>query len=406
MRRSTFIVAIAVVLALDGARAGFLEQVNDALFFHDSQNRLQLQISGLVDLETYFIDQRPPGLIDTDDRFLFNPRLTLYLDANLTKHLYVFVQTRIDRGFDPSDNGADFRLDEYFVRYTPLDRPLVNLQLGKFATVFGNWMSRHNSWENPFINAPLPYENITTLSDREAPSSKHDFLGRRFQTTEQYERIPIIWESSYTSGAALLGTIENFDYAFEIKNASLSSRPDRWQPTSMSWSNPTYSGRAGLRPNESWNFGASGSIGPYMTTDARRTLPPGKSIDNYNQYTIGQDVSYAWRHFELWAEVFEARFEVPTVGRADTLSYYIEAKYKVTTQLFAALRWNQQVYGDVADGNGDQRRWGNDIRRVDAALGYRFTNYLQGKIQYSFSHQDAPLQQGEQLVAAQLTLKF
>src|SRR5919197_631222 len=131
-----------------------------------------------------------------------------------------------------------------------------------------------------------------------------------------------------------------------------------------------------------------------MTPEAHETLPPGKNIDNFNQYLLGQDVSYAWRHLQLWAEVFEARFEVPTVGDADTLSYYLEAKYKLTPQLFAATRWNQQFYADVPAGGGREQPWGNDIWRVDAALGYRFTNYLQAKIQYSFSHQDAPLQQG------------
>ncbi|HEY6205475.1 MAG TPA: hypothetical protein VIW21_04855, partial [Chthoniobacterales bacterium] len=76
-----------------------------------------------------------------------------------------------------------------------------------------------------------------------------------------------------------------------------------------------------------------------------------------------------------------------------------------TPQFFGALRWNQQLFGTVRD--ADERvKWGNAVWRVDAALGYRFTNYLQAKIQYSFTHQDADIQVGEQLVAAQLTLKF
>jgi plastocyanin len=52
------------------------------------------------------------------------------------------------------------------------------------------------------------------------------------------------------------------------------------------------------------------------------------------------------------------------------------------------------------------RAWDRDAWRVDTALGYRFDRHLQGKIQYSFTHQLGNLQQGEQLVAAQLTLKF
>ncbi len=44
--------------------------------------------------------------------------------------------------------------------------------------------------------------------------------------------------------------------------------------------------------------------------------------------------------------------------------------------------------------------------RVDAALGYRFDRHLQANLQYAFRRQTGPLQQGEQLVAAQVTLKF
>ena len=59
-----------------------------------------------------------------------------------------------------------------------------------------------------------------------------------------------------------------------------------------------------------------------------------------------------------------------------------------------------------ANYKGGQTPWDRDAWRVDVALGYRFTRHLQAKLQYSFNHQDSPLQQGENLVAAQLTLKF
>ncbi len=94
----------------------------------------------------------------------------------------------------------------------------------------------------------------------------------------------------------------------------------------------------------------------------------------------------------------------PRIGNADTFSYYFEAKYKITPQLFGALRWNQQLFGTIQD-EGETAKWGNDIWRIDAAIGYRFTNYLQGKLQYSFSHQNSP-QEGENLFAIQATLKF
>jgi hypothetical protein len=44
--------------------------------------------------------------------------------------------------------------------------------------------------------------------------------------------------------------------------------------------------------------------------------------------------------------------------------------------------------------------------QLDLALGYRFARHLQAKIQYSFNHRHTSLQQGEHLVAAQVTMKF
>src|SRR2546428_854896 len=111
-----------LLLLLESARGGdLLDQVNDALSIRDSRNHFQLQLSGLVDLEGYFIDQRPPGLINADKGFLFNPRVSVFLDAQFANHFYFFTQAKLDRGFDPSDQGAQIRLDEYFLRYTPLN---------------------------------------------------------------------------------------------------------------------------------------------------------------------------------------------------------------------------------------------------------------------------------------------
>ena len=74
--------------------------------------------------------------------------------------------------------------------------------------------------------------------------------------------------------------------------------------------------------------------------------------------------------------------------------------------LFAALRWNQQLFGEVKNDRERDRAWDRDIWRLDTAVGYRFNRHLQGKLQYSYAHQRGELQQGEQLVAAQLTVKF
>jgi hypothetical protein len=370
--------------------------------FHDN---FRARLSGTLDLEFYNFQQPPPGLIDSNVDNLFNPRLTLFLDAQLGSQIYFFAQARLDRGFDPTDFGADVRLDEYALRVTPWQDGRFTLQAGKFATVVGNWVPRHLPWDNPFINAPLVYENVTAIQDKYAPSSPLSFIYSPF-FYRKYTFNPVIWGPDYASGISLSGQLGRFDYAVEMKNASLSSRPESWYITENGFENPTFSSRVGFRPNEAWNLGFSASEGPYFRREAEPTLPPGRDISDYREFVLGQDISFAWHHLQLWAEFYEARFEVPNVGDADTFAYYVEAKYKFTPQFFGALRWNQQLFNTISNGFGRNEHWSPDLERIDAAVTYRFTTHAQLKLQYSFQHETTAPGHDNHLLATQFTVRF
>ena len=382
-----------------------LDRLDSTLTISGFQDNFRARLSGTVDLEFYNFQQPAPGLIDSEIDNLFNPRLTLFLDAQLGSQLYFFAQSRLDRGFDPSDEGAQVRLDEYALRFTPWDDGRFNLQAGTFATVVGNWIPRHLSWENPFINAPLIYENVTPIRDKSAPYSALDFIYGLY-SYDKYAFNPVIWGPSYATGISVSGRLGRFDYAAEMKNASLSSRPESWHVTQIGFENPTFSGRVGFRPNQAWNFGLSASEGPYFRPEAEPTLPRGRGIGDYREFVLGQDLSFAWHHLQLWAEFYEARFEVPRVGNADTFAYYVEAKYKFTPQLFGALRWNQQLFATVNDGFGSGVRWSQDLARIDLAATYRFTTHTQLKLQYSFQQETTGPRYDNHILAAQFTMRF
>jgi hypothetical protein len=142
-----------------------------------------------------------------------------------------------------------------------------------------------------------------------------------------------------------------------------------------------------------------------MRPEVEPLLPRGRGIGDYMQTVFGQDISFAKGHFQIWAELYEARFEVPNVGNADTLAYYIETKYKFTPEFFAALRWNQQLFDNVSDGLGGKTAWGHDLWRADAAIGYRFTPHTQLKLQYSMESEDGPRGQSHAF-GAQFTVRF
>lgn len=81
-------------------------------------------------------------------------------------------------------------------------------------------------------------------------------------------RLPIVWGPSYATGVSVFGSLGKFDYAAEVKNTSLSSRPETWSIKDTDFAHPTVSTRLGFRPDEMWSFGLSGSAGSYLLPEA------------------------------------------------------------------------------------------------------------------------------------------
>lgn len=179
-----------------------------------------------------------------------------------------------------------------------------------------------------------------------------------------------------------------------------------WDGRARGFDDPSLGGRLGWRPDAGFTLGASAHRGPYLRDEAATTLPAGRESDDFHQTTIGFDASYAWRRVQVWSELFLSRFEVPNVEDVETAAGYVEVRYRWRPDLFPAVRWNQQVFSSIDDGSGASRRFDRDAWRIDGALTWRFDAHAQVKAQYSYFRQEGGFQQGEQLVAGQLTLRF
>jgi hypothetical protein len=404
MRTISLVAFLAAAASVFGAD-DFLDSLDETLTISAFQNQVRMRVSGLLDLEYYHFPQPPPGLIRASGHDLFNPRLSLFLDSQVGPHIYFFAQARLDNGFDPSDVGTQLRLDEIAVRLTPWNDGRFNLEVGRFSTIIGGWVERHLSWDNPFVNAPLPYENVTLVSDSELPQTGQSF--RAVPAEDKYEFLPIIWGPVYAAGISMTGHLSWFEYAAEMKNAPVASRPGSWHD--KDFASPAFDARFGIRPNDAWHFGFSAAEGPYLRSDAHPLEPEqgeGGGVNDYRQFVLGQDISYARGRWQFWAEAFQARFEVPRLGNADTVAYYVETKYKITPQLFGALRWNQQFYRAGRDETGETVVTPPDSWRIDAALGYRFTAHTQLKLQYSLADGDFLSNHLRSTFAAQFTIRF
>lgn len=413
--KSRWLATLCWIVAFSGTAGGeILDRIEEALTFSNASGQARMRLSGTLDLEGYQTQLPAPGVIDTTRERFLNPRLSVFLDAQWGRRVYFFAQARADRGFDPGDRSAEVRLDEVALRFRPRDDGLVVLQMGTFATIVGNWAQRHSSWTNPFITAPLPYEYLTGMWDNEAVDTS-DLLFRwshvrpglrpAVAAVEKTLRIPMVWGPSYATGFSVAGESGVLNYAAEVKFGSLSSRPQAWHHPREQRHHPTTSVRLGYRPNPTWSFGVSASSGVYLREMAEESLPLGVSRGDYQQRMLAADLAYAWRHWQLWGELYYCRFQIPFVGDADTTSYYIEGKYKFTPRLSAAVRWNQQLFSSLPDPLGSMR-WGQDVWQVEAAPTFRFTAHTQLKLQYTLKHGDSRSRSTTRALAAQFTLRF
>lgn len=385
--------------SLSGQMDNILDELSDNLRMASADNRFRAALSGTLDLEAYAFEGAPPALLRTRKETLLQPRATLFLDMQAGTRVYGFIQVRVDRGFDPADHPAELRLDEFAFRFTPWSDGRLNLQAGQFATVVGRWVTRHLSWQNPFITAPLIYENPTRLSDLRPPPSP-DYLA--YPSGRQgYYYNPVIWGPSYATGFAASGKAGSLEWAVELKNASLMSRPELWPIEDRQFDAPTVSARLAWRPDPRWNVGLSGSTGSFAGESAAFA-----DRHAYEQELVMLDVSYAYRHLQIWVEVARSTFRLPGFANdLETFAWFVEGKLKLTPRLSVAARLNEQRFSSYSAYGESIGSWGTDRRRLDFALTWRFNAYSQIQVQVDRYWDDDP-GEDRSVMSARLTLRF
>lgn len=412
--------AAGVFFHAGAARADW-DEVTDglgrALDFAAADGSARLKFSGRLDLASYYVPEPTADLLYTgpEAEVLFSPVLRLFADARLGERFRAQAQLRADRGFDPADQPVDLRLEEAAIRFTPWSERRFTVQAGQFATIFGSWARRHAAWDYPFITAPLAQENLTGLWDGTAVA--------RASTLERWAhvapvgdaaalvgdedlRLPIMWGAVYGTGVAVAVGAGRWDFAAEFKNCGLSSRPDVWNDRSAeAWEEPTLAARLGWRPAMPWELGVSLARGSYLAPGAER-LVAGSDRGDYHQTTAGLDLAYAWRHFQFWGEALAARFAVPGLGDADTLSYALETKVRVSPRWAVFARWSQQVFLPVELAGGGEARWGRDAWRLEAGPALRLAANAQLKAQVGVLHERPAAESLNPSAAVQLSVRF
>lgn len=362
---------------------------------------------------TYFSTGNPPAALLERGGQTVDPRLIFTLDARYQENLHFHTTARLDRGFDPASNGDfELRVDELFLRHSSWDG-VLDLQVGKFATVFGGWVKQHEYTDDPFITPPLPYSQIlgisvnnpNTLSPAAISQAAQAPTSRIF-TTPKSTWASTIWGPSYGSGLSVSGQRNGFEYAAEIKNLGLSRRSSQWDEGLDGFENPTFSGRVGYRPSAALSYGFSASRGPYLDPESEALLPSGVDIGDLPYTTLGADISWAHRDLIISGEIIASRFETLAAGDLDSLSYYAQVRWKFAPGLWVAGRWGQTFNNDARGLNGESVEWSPDLWRISASVGWRATPELLFKTEYNYTFINDSRVEAQQLFGLGVNYQF
>jgi len=322
------------------------------------------------------------------------------------------------------------------------------VQAGIFATPFGNFMKRHDSWQNPLIRRPMPYDHRTSIQanfmdglafDDFAPT-RAGFVSWRDRKESDFRGEPIIWQEVYAGGAMVFGAFGDSDadgdgaveYAFAVMNSNLGSTAYTWAEWPVRHEAWTFHGRVGYRPTFGTQVGVSYAWGAWLPPDAERFLGTREYTD-FKQWTFGVDFEWTSGHLDVYAEAMYSQWHNP-IGRpgiattgvfganVGSATGYLEAKYTlacIDPSWFVATRlgyvWNTHMAVERTPSSNpmypnktvaNRRKWDRDQVRWEWGTGYFLGPELLVKAAYEWNHTVTHNDPNDNAFLLQLVVRF
>ncbi len=363
----------------------------------------------------------------------FLTRVSIFMNFTFDDHFSSFALFE-------SVRGLSFNVFAMGVHWKPFSSPYLQFRVGKFQAPFGNFLERRFAPMNPVIGLPLIYDYAHNLSAFDIPGSNAVLLESRGSGIELRYRpadaagsgkadrwimklasghlpragrgMRILSRELYLTGIELVGRTRRWRYALAVTNGSVSNPADL---------NPTgrlnLLGRLIFSPTAGFVAGLSMARGAYLNRQATEAALSriGRRPEEFLQTTVGLDLSYSYRHLEVWAEGLWNRYETPFIsGDLDLTGWNLEMKYKLTARLFLAFRYNGIRFAEIedptdVDGDGAlMESWDYNVQQWEVAVWVRLHRNGFFKMAHQWNRtQDVP--QGDpadDVTAFQFTVYF
>ena len=403
--RGTIAVALLLLLgaapliAQDGERAlPTLESLGVGPWSNASGS-IQFGLSGRLDLEGYLPGEDPTYLIDTTDPF-FAPRLRLFADLFAGEKTYVTAELRIDHGPMESWDGYDIRLEQAFLRYT-LAEPFA-VQLGRFASPFGSYPSRHHTDGDWFIRPPLMYEYRTTVLTDQIPADADTWVSWKDDPALRRRGAPPVWGAPYQFGAMAFGALRNVTWRAAFMSSAVASGPAQWNRTDLD--NGNIVAAIGYRFAPWVRAELSYSAGPFMQETLVDENPTAHGIGWFEQTIFGGELLFELAHTQVRAEAFHDTWAYVEEDAID-IDWSVEGRQELFQDWFVAGRVGQMRFSDIETSAGSEP-WDYNVQREQVAAGYRFASNAEIRAEYLAQQTDGPVDPDDDLISVQLWWAF
>ncbi|MEW5974620.1 MAG: hypothetical protein AB1898_02320 [Acidobacteriota bacterium] len=354
----------------------------------------------------------------SDRRSQLNGQFTLLGSVRLSRNLIGLYEGRVNRLDELTSPPRSQRTNvngvlQAYLRYSPDGRPQFNLQVGKFGSPFGNFLTRNYANDNPLVGAPLIYAHRLPIRTDEVPDGAYDlvYARGRIQNSGLYNSayrstgwLPLIG-LSYPTGAMFFGNAGRTDYRVALVNSSLSNSLNLGVPGQR----PQWVAAGGMTLVPALRIGSSFAQGPYLDPVVRPRLPAGTRFSDFTQRALGFDLQWAFRHLEVHAELLFNNLKVPNVPqRLGATGYFLEMKQTWTPRFFTAVRWNQIYFDRIRRTTPyyGHPRYDYNVNSLELGLGWRFSENLLLKASSQFNRTLAPVDPNDNIVGAQLVYTF
>ncbi|MDZ7360837.1 MAG: hypothetical protein ONB46_08940 [candidate division KSB1 bacterium] len=327
-----------------------------------------IEIGGIVTAN--YLDSQ-----DSRSQFRYNNGLPgfelladLFLNVRISDEASAFLELETWRGWEA-------RVYTAALTYK-ISGDRLQIEAGKFAAPFGNFLPRRFAPQNFVYGHPLFYEYRTALSTGQfLPDPRALLLARRGASRDA--GLQMLARNAYFTGARFFGKLGAVGYHLGFANGAPS--------------NPVYVnenkrmmifGRLHLQPVIGLTLGVSAANGGYLNNAVVKSAHPDLKPEQYAQTLAGADVEYSRGYFVFFGESVWSRWESPFItDPLEALAFSAELRYKILPRLFVAGRYGRLQFSEIADAgdlDADGRLsepWEFPVWRFESAIGYNLSRH-------------------------------